>query len=86
MADPGLIDGLIALAALASGALGTKGVQRFRRRNGYGGPSDADRIVEALKEEGGATRKLTHECHEEMKGLLGSVLSDTRVLLDREGR
>ena len=71
-----------ALGAFMAGILGLGGVQRYRRRNSHGG-SDADKIVSAIQEEGRQSRALTHECHGEMKELLGGIKTDTEVLRDR---
>lgn len=87
MADPiatsALTQALAALALVVLGGGGTKGYGWLRRRNGRNGLSDADKIVNALQAEGRETRALTHECHGEMKELLGGIKTDTEVLRDR---
>ena len=75
--DASLLEGLGAAGVILGGAFG---VNRYRRRNGR---SDADKIVAALQDEGRKTRDLTHECHDEMKDLLGGIKTDTEVLRDR---
>lgn len=85
-----LYDAITAAGAAIAGAMGLKGWQWGRRRNGH---EDADRIVTAIRNleattrnEGRETRRVMHESHAELKDVLASIKADTRILLDRGGK